>query len=55
MTDTAHDFTHAKHVVTFIGSDPRIRESGEWQEKTRLSKTGDKLFPKSCTCPPGSP
>lgn len=40
------EFTDAKQAVAFIGLDPRIRESGNWKGKTRLSKTGDKVFRK---------
>lgn len=46
-----YGFQHAKQAVAHAGLDPRIRQSGQWAGKTRLSKTGDPLLRKALYMP----
>jgi len=46
-----HGFGDAKQAVAFAGLAPRLRQSGQWAGKTRLSKTGDPLLRKALYMP----
>ena len=46
-----YGFDNAKQAAAHAGLDPRIRESGKWVGKTRLSKSGDPLLRKALYMP----
>jgi transposase len=46
-----YGFTNAKQAAAHAGLAPRLRESGTWKGKTRLSKTGDPLLRKALYMP----
>lgn len=46
-----YGFTAAKQAVAHAGLAPRLRQSGQWAGKTRLSKTGDPLVRKALYMP----
>jgi transposase len=46
-----HGFGNAKQAVAFAGLAPRLRQSGQWAGRTRLSKTGDPLLRKALYMP----
>lgn len=44
-------FTRTRQAAAFAGLNPALRQSGTWEGKTRLSKTGDALLRKSLYMP----
>ena len=46
-----YGFDNAKQAVAHAGLAPKVRESGQWKGKTRLSKTGDPLARKALYMP----
>jgi transposase len=46
-----YGFANAKQAAAHAGLDPRVRESGTWIGKTRLSKSGDPLLRKALYMP----
>ena len=46
-----YHFTDAKQAVAHVGLAPRLRQSGKWAGKTRLSKSGDPLVRKALYMP----
>ena len=46
-----YGFDNAKQAVAYAGLDPRIRESGQWIGKTRLTKSGDPVLRKALYMP----
>jgi len=46
-----YGFRHAKQAAAHAGLAPRLKESGQWKGKTRLSKTGDPLLRKALYMP----
>lgn len=46
-----YGFANAKQAVAHAGLAPRLKESGQWKGKTRLSKTGDPLLRKALYMP----
>ena len=48
---TSYGFTAAKQALAYAGLAPRLRQSGPWAGKTRLSKTGDPRVRKALYLP----
>ena len=46
-----YGFASAKQAAAHAGLAPRLKESGQWKGKTRLSKTGDPLLRKALYLP----
>jgi transposase len=46
-----YGFANAKQAAAHAGLAPRLKESGQWKGKTRLSKTGDPLLRKALYLP----
>lgn len=46
-----HGYANAKQVVAQAGLAPALRQSGEWQGKTRIAKTGDARLRKALYMP----
>jgi transposase len=46
-----YGFENAKQATAHAGLDPRIRESGKWIGKTRLTKSGDPMLRKALYMP----
>ncbi|AEG01596.1 IS110 family transposase [Methylomonas methanica] len=46
-----HGYTNAKQVVAQAGLAPAIAQSGQWQGKTRIAKTGDARLRKALYLP----
>ena len=46
-----YGFASAKQATAHAGLAPRLKESGQWKGKTRLSKTGDPLLRKALYMP----
>ncbi|MDT4288005.1 IS110 family transposase [Methylomonas sp. MO1] len=46
-----HGYANAKQVVAQAGLAPAIRQSGQWQGKTRIAKTGDARLRKALYLP----